>query len=179
MKIKFLVYIVIFLKIIILSVANENNNTEAESNCLKEKNTCFNNYNSSCIELTKNINSWDDVEEFFETNAKKYDLVNINQINCGTEYENCYRTEPTKGIKQDCTEEKLSDGTSCCYMTVSYDNNKKYSCYPIKKDKNTIKNKIKKLKQQYDGSKKITIDCYSAFLENIFIRLLIIIILFI
>ena len=136
-----------------------------------KKGKCFNSYNSSCINI--NLSSYDDIEDYFTKNAKDQGIVNINQINCNTDYENCYRTEPTKGIKEDCTEIKVKDGSSCCYMTVKYKNNKKYACYPIKKDKNTIKSKINQLKEKYDGSKKISIDCYSSSLKNLFSRLLI------
>ena len=200
MKIKSFIYILIVLNVLIILVVspntinttpedneeagtggeettkeNENKKTndtkQTEQECIING-TCFNSYNSTCINLT--ANSYSDIEEYFTKYAKENDIVNINQINCGTDYENCYRTEPTKGIKEDCTKIKVPDG-SCCYMTVKYKNNKKYACYPIKKDKNAIQSKIKQLKEKYDGSKKISIDCYSSFFKNLFSRLLILV----
>ena len=155
---------------------NEQNYTEKK--CIEED-YCFDSLNSQCLQNSKisSLKSWDDIEKIITTNN---DLVNVNQINCGTTLEDCFKISPTKGIAGDCTSTENNDNLKeyeahCCYMTVTYKHNKRYSCYPIKKDKNTIKNKIKELKSKYDGSKKISIDCYSSFLKNAFTGLLIMI----
>ena len=176
MKMKFFVHMLIILTIIIFVISDETiGANETELSCFNSS-RCFDFYNSTCISSNNNISSWDDIENIKNKNG----LVNVNQINCGTPLEDCFKTEPTKGIIEDCASDEnnknLKDyGVNCCYMTVTYKNNKRYSCYPIKKDKNTIKNKIKELKNRYDGSKKISIDCYSSFLKNAFTGLLIMI----
>lgn len=92
-----------------------------------------------------------------------YQNASISQLHCGTSYEKCINLAPDEGIEETCTNftKNISDSTNCCYMKVSYDKNKKYSCYPVKKDKDEIKALIDKLKIEYIGSKKISIDCYS------------------
>ena len=150
-----------------------NNSSDTEKSCI-ENGQCFSYLSSSCIQNKSVLSSWDDIENIIKEDSN---LVNVNQINCGTVLEDCFKTSPTKGIVEDCNSNENFKGldVSCCYMTVTYKNNKRYSCYPIKQDKNTIKNKIKELKNQYDGSKKISIDCYSSFLKNVFTGLLIMI----
>ena len=156
-----------------LSNNDTNDTSDSETKCIDEG-KCFVSLNSSCIQYQGTLSSWDEIEKIIKEDSN---LVNVNQINCGTALEDCFKTSPTKGIVKDCTSNENLDnlGVSCCYMTVTYKNNKRYSCYPIKRDKNTIKNKIKELKNLYDGSKKISIDCYSSFLKNVFTGLLIMI----
>lgn len=99
----------------------------------------------------------------YETMKKSLNGTNstISQLHCGTEYEKCINLAPDEGIEETCTNSTKSGSISCCYMKVSYDKNKKYSCYPVKKDKDEIKALIDTLKKEYIGSKKISIDCYS------------------
>ena len=159
----------------IRKLSNNDTNETTEIQCIND-NGCFISLNSTCISHD-DIDSWDKIEKI----KSDWGLVNVNQINCGTPFEDCFKTEPTKGIREDCTSNEnninLNGKANCCYMTVTYKNNKRYSCYPIKRDKTTIKNKIKELKNIYDGSKKISIDCYSSFLKNAFTGLLIMILL--
>ena len=73
----------------------------------------------------------------------------------------CEDTNPLKSIKEDFLEgnPNLSEET-CYYMTIKYEFNEYYSSTAINKDLSLIKEKIKKIKQEFDGSKSISIDCH-------------------
>ena len=83
----------------------------------------------------------------------------------------CKGIQPTKGIKEECTNHIVTDKT-CCYMTVKFKYNNYYACYPTKKeDLNAIKNAIKELKNEFKDSKSISIKCNSTSINISFILL--------
>ena len=92
------------------------------------------------------------------------------------DYDRCLQTEPTKDIIEECTESNKLKDKVCCYMTVKYEYNSFYTCYPVEKDKKIIERKINEIKGDYDGCKSIRIDCKSSFIKyNLIILLLILI----
>lgn len=101
------------------------------------------------------------LEELFSSNYQKYNIINIDQIQCGKDYEECTSISP-EDIKDKCYNVSLSSG-QCCYMKLKYQYNTKYGCYPIERNKKTIKDKIKELKKYYVGVKKISIKCDDGF----------------
>ena len=93
------------------------------------------------------------------------------------DYDKCLQTEPTKDIIEECTEgNKLKDKV-CCYMTVKYEYNNFYTCYPIEKDKKKIEEAINEIKGEYGECKTIKINCKSSFTKyyQFFVLLLILI----
>ena len=87
----------------------------------------------------------------------------------------CKDTQPLKGIKGECFDGNIiSSNEVCCYMTIKYETNEHYSCIAVSKDKKTIKDTIKALKQEYEGSKSIDIDCDSSLIKISLISILLI-----
>ena len=87
----------------------------------------------------------------------------------------CKDTQPLKGIKEECFKgNTISQNEMCCYMTVKYETNEHYSCIPVSIDKKSVKEKIKALKQEYEGSKSIDIDCNSSLIRISSISILLI-----
>ena len=54
-------------------------------------------------------------------------------------------------------------------MELIYDEGKSYSCYPVQKDIDIINEKIDKLKDMYEDSESIKIDCDSFFIQFYFV----------
>ena len=50
-------------------------------------------------------------------------------------------------------------------MTIKYENNEHYACTAVSKDLGSIKNKIQEIKENYQGSKSIYIDCNSSLIK--------------
>ena len=87
----------------------------------------------------------------------------------------CKDTQPLKGIKEECFNGNIiSSNEVCCYMTIKYETNEHYSCIAVSKDKKTIKDTIKALKQEYESSKSIDIDCNSSLIKISLISILLI-----
>ena len=85
----------------------------------------------------------------------------------------CDTTQPLKGIKEECFKgNELSNGETCCYMTIKYETNEYFSCVAVQKDKSIIKERINQIRQEYEGSKSIDIDCNSSFIKIFLISFL-------
>ena len=85
----------------------------------------------------------------------------------------CDNTQPLKGIKEECFKgNHLSSGETCCYMTIKYETNEHFACIAVSKDLSSIKNLINQKKQEYDGSKSVSIDCNSSLIQISLISLL-------
>lgn len=109
--------------------------------------------------------SYDEIENLFKENYIKWGILNIDQIQCGTNYEQCTSINP-EDIKKKCYDISLNNG-QCCYMKLKFKYNSKFACYPIEKNKKVIKNKIKELKEMYVGIKKISIKCDNAYFDKV------------
>ena len=79
----------------------------------------------------------------------------------------CGETQPLKGIKEECYQEEIKNSNNevCCYMTIKYETSEYFECIPVNKNLAEIKNKIKEIKQNYEGSKSINIDCNSSLIR--------------
>ena len=79
----------------------------------------------------------------------------------------CGETQPLKGIKEECYQEEIKNSNNevCCYMTIKYETSEHFECIPVNKNLAEIKNKIKEIKQNYEGSKSINIDCNSSLIR--------------
>ena len=91
-------------------------------------------------------------------------ITSMEQVHCGSDFEQCINVAPDEGIDETCTNQTTSI-TPCCYMKVKYAHGKTYGCYPVKKDKDKIKEVIEALKKEYIGSKSIEIDCSSKYIS--------------
>lgn len=127
------------------------------TNCQTDNKSCcyLEGAQPACVEA--NTTSYEEMKKSLSG------MTSISQLHCGTKYEKCINQSPDEGIEKTCTDlTKDDDSYKCCYMKISYDKNKKYSCYPVmKKNKDEIKKLIEELKNEYTGSKKISIDCSS------------------
>ena len=113
------------------------------------------------------------ISNTFDTSKIKDDTSN-NIIN-NEESENpeekskrlCGETQPLKGIKEECYQEEIKNSNNevCCYMTIKYETSEHFECIPVNKNLAEIKNKIKEIKQNYEGSKSINIDCNSSLIR--------------
>ena len=141
-------------------------------NCVNNGKCLINGPNATCSENSITISNYGDLEKEFTNLAKKYKLSNINQIQCGTQFEKCASIEPGD-IDDECFKDEYEDsGYSCCYIKLKYKYNTKYGCYPIEKKKGTIKNKIKEMKEYYIGVKEISIYCDESFVKFNFYTLI-------
>ena len=150
---------IVFTFLIIISILSYSHQDEATfQNCIGNGSCYLDIKDPRCINL--NTTSYKSIKNSFNNNNYS---ASISQVHCGTDSEKCLNQAPEEGIEETCTKVtiKESEDASCCYMKVSYDKNKKYSCYPVKKDKDEIKELIEELKKEYIGSKKISIDCSS------------------
>ena len=50
-------------------------------------------------------------------------------------------------------------------MTIRYETNEYFSCIAVKKDISSIKDKINQIKQEYESTKSINIDCNSSLIK--------------
>ncbi len=140
--------------------------------CISKGQCLINGPNAYCSgDSISTSSSYKDIETHFTNLAKQYKLSNINQIQCGTKLEQCASIEPGD-IDDECTNFDLDNGYSCCYIKLKYKYNTKYGCYPIKKDKKAIKEKIQEMKQYYIGIKKISIYCNESFVKFNFYSLI-------
>lgn len=151
---------IVFTFLIIISILSYSHQDESATfqNCIGNGSCYLDIANPRCITLDRT--SYKSIKESF--NKTSYaSSASISQVHCGTDSEKCLNQAPDEGIEVTCTKVPISDSedASCCYMKVSYDKNKKYSCYPVKNDKDEIKALIEELKKEYIGSKKISIDC--------------------
>ena len=114
---------------------------------------------------------------FLENNG-----ANANQITSNNEdqkkrkYDSCEDVQPTNGIISDCTTHSIDNSRSCCYVTINYEYNEFNLCVQTQKDLDIIKNKIDKLKQEYEGCDSVDIDCHSAFINFSFMFLLVVLV---
>ena len=165
---KNILQIIFLLQISIILTQDEDEKTLSQ--CLKNNKCLINGPTQICKGDSSSITSYDQIENLFTDNVKGYKLTNINQIQCGTELEKCASIDPGD-IDDECTNFPVGD-LSCCYIKLKYKYNTKYGCYPIKKDKKTIKEKIKEMKQYYIGIKKISIYCNESFVKFNFYSLI-------
>ena len=91
-------------------------------------------------------------------------ITSMEQVHCGSDFEQCINVAPDEGIDETCTNQTTSI-TPCCYMKVKYAHGKTYGCYPVEKKKDKIKEVIEALKKEYIGSKSIEIDCSSKYIS--------------
>ena len=115
--------------------------------CVKDSKCFINGPTQKCLENSNYPNSYQEIEDIFNNVYATYNIININQIQCGSDFEKCASINP-EDIKDKCYNVSLSAG-QCCYMKLKYQHNTKYACYPIEKSKSVIKNKIKDLKKYY------------------------------
>ena len=154
---------IVFTFLIIISILSYSHQDESVTfqNCLGNGSCYFDIKDPLCIH-TFNTTSYKSIKNSF--NSSNYSSsASISQVHCGTDSEKCLNQAPEEGIEETCTNVTIkgAEDASGCYKKVSYDKNKKYSCYPVKKDKDEIKELIEELKKEYIGSKKISIDCSS------------------
>ena len=130
------------------------------ADCIKDNKCFINGIEPECINLPKT--SYKELKKEITERFETLKISDISQVHCGTIFEQCLDLAPSSGHKKKCIGFNIDEPSSnerCCYMTVEYEDNKKYSCYPAPKDKKEIDNIIKILKKEYAGSEKIKIDC--------------------
>ena len=167
---KTILQIIFLLQISIILTQDENEKTLSQ--CLKNNTCLINGPTQVCKGDSSSITSYDQIEQLFNEYVIVNKLSNINQIQCGSELEKCASIDPGD-IDDECTKFDMSGlDLSCCYIKLKYKYNTKYGCYPIKKDKKAIKEKIKEMKQYYIGIKKISIYCNESFVKFNFYSLI-------
>ena len=165
---KTILQIIFLLQISIILTQDEDEKTLSQ--CLKNNKCLINGPTQICTNDSSSITSYDQIEQLFTEYVIVNKLSNINQIQCGSQLEKCASIDPGD-IDDECTNFVMSD-LSCCYIKLKYKYNTKYGCYPIKKDKKAIKEKIKEMKQYYIGIKKISIYCNESFVKFNFYSLI-------
>ena len=128
-------------------------------------NECFiNGIQPRCVEFSKS--SYKELKKDITEKINTLNISDISQVHCDTTFERCLDLAPSSGHKKKCIEFLITESDEkCCYMTVKYKDNSKYSCYPARKDKKEIDDIIKILKKEYAGSEKISIDCSGKFIS--------------
>ena len=143
-------FLVLFLCVFIQFIKNK-----TLSDCIPDK-KCYDESTDDCVEIADKTISG--IKEYISDKKDNEKLININQIHCGSAEEICINTVPTEGIMQDCSKVDV-EGKKCCYMRMSFENNKVFSCYPAPDDKAQIKGIIENLKEKYEGLKSASIKC--------------------
>ena len=116
----------------------------------------------TCLPL--NFSNYEEFKTKVNETFSDLSITSMEQVHCGSDFEQCINVAPDEGIDETCTNQTTSI-TPCCYMKVKYAHGKTYGCYPVEKDKDTIKEVIKALKKEYIGSKSIEIDCSSKYIS--------------
>ena len=137
----------LFLLIIITKIIASNDTNSTDNNNLNNTNNSSNLENE---DINDNISSTDIIETLEEKSKRL-----------------CGETQPLKGIKEECYQEEITNSNNevCCYMTIKYETSEHFECIPVNKNLAEIKNKIKEIKQNYEGSKSINIDCNSSLIR--------------
>ena len=128
---------------------------------------------SDLVNLIGDTNSKDSIDSTnLEIEKLSYTTISTNT---NEETENpeekskrlCGETQPLKGIKEECFQEEIKNSNNevCCYMTIKYETSEHFECIPVNKNLAEIKNKINEIKQNYEGSKSINIDCNSSLIR--------------
>ena len=118
---------------------------------------------SKCKDFT--FANYEEFKKLVSEQFSELKITSMEQVHCGSKFEQCINVAPDEGIDETCTNQTTILGTQCCYMKVKYDHGKTYGCYPVEKDKKTIKEVIKALKKEYIGSNSIKIDCSSKYIS--------------
>ena len=157
---------VLLLLLTVPFIYTQDGNSETFAECIKDKKCFIDGIKPKCIDLTKT--SYKELKKEITEQFETLQISDISQVHCNTTFEQCLELAPSSGHKKKCFEfmvEESSFNEKCCYMTVEYEDNKKYSCYPAPKDKKEIDKIIKILKKEYVGSEKIKIDCSGKFIS--------------
>ena len=178
MKILFYLFYFYFLSTFLLC---EDNLTE----CLQKENYCYDSVNKKCIQLEGgDYNNYyiqkNNFNKLKESNQDEYKSVTFEQLKCKTNGFLC-RQRYSNDIKENCInayKENDDKKDNCCYMTLDFKYNKKHECYPVPRDKDTIKDIINKLEDEYYGIKNIKIKCKSQYITFGFFLLFNILFLF-
>lgn len=138
--------------------------------CISQESTNPNDYccfvdsptNPKCLQLT--FSNYEEFKTKVNEQFSGLSITSMEQVHCGSDFEQCINVAPDEGIDETCTNQ-TTPITPCCYMKVKYAHGKTYGCYPVKKDKDKIKEVIEALKKEYIGSKSIEIDCSSKYIS--------------
>ena len=129
------------------------------------------------IIITSNETNLTGIIDPYDTTSSSYvEITDINDTTSSTDIIEtleekskrlCGETQPLKGIKEECYQEEIKNSNNevCCYMTIKYETSEHFECIPVNKNLAEIKNKIKEIKQNYEGSKSINIDCNSSLIR--------------
>ena len=138
-------------------ISQESNPNDGHYCCFVDSPT-----NPKCLQLT--FSNYEEFKTKVNEQFSHLSITSMEQVHCGSDFEQCINVAPDEGIDETCTNQ-TTPITPCCYMKVKYAHGKTYGCYPVEKDKDTIKEVIKALKKEYIGSKSIEIDCSSKYIS--------------
>ena len=177
MKILFYLFYFYFLSTFLLCQENK-----TLTDCLKDKNSCYDSFHGECITLDGDTyhEQKTNFNKVREENKEIYKAVTFEQLKCTTNGFLC-RQRYSNDIKENCIkafEEPDDNKDHCCYMTLDFKYNKKHECYPVPRDKDKIKEIIEKLEDEYYGIKNIKIKCKSQYITFGFFLLFNILFLF-
>ena len=93
-------------------------------------------------------------------------LIVLIKSDLTTDEEKCKGIQPFEDVIEDCTKYTIPNSDKvCCYLELFFDEGNSYSCYPVKKDKDAIKDEIEALKATYEDCESVNIDCGSSFIN--------------